>query len=200
MKNPDMVDAAKLKTYMHDMVMVTLANRLNSISKELGLGPLSELSDEQIAAIADTSMLQWVRCAVVQRDDGYICGVVDAKSIVDKAIPDAEISALAGLKSKLGDQGVRQCWTMEIDFANAALGTLHTCSKAAVERLIKKPSIITGKVDFGFIPFDNQQLDAKKAAEQQIQRTGQQLSPGYYTGKTRLPVPAHTHGPGPGGP
>jgi cytidine deaminase len=196
MKSVEMVDHGKLKTYLHDMVMVTLANRLEEIAKRRGLPDLAQMSDEQIEALAATDALKTVRCVVVQRDDGSLSAAVDVKSSLDKAAPDAEISAIAGLRSKLGSQGIRQAWAMEFDMANAREGIVRTSSKAAVERLIKVPSVITGRVDFGFFPFDTQPMEHKKAAEQSINRTGEQLSPGYYTGKTRAQSHGHSHGTG----
>lgn len=184
--NDAMVDLGKLKTFMHEQIMVTLADRIEAISQKMGLGSISDLSDEQISAIAQSVDVQSVRCAVVQRDDGRLYAATEAKSAVDKAAPDPEISALAAAKAKLGTQGIRQCWSMEFDTAHIAAGVVETPSKAAVERLIKKPSVITGKVDFGFFAFDDVPVVHDVAAKQMLRRDGEQLSPGYYTGKRPL--------------
>lgn len=180
LSNNDLVDLGKLKHFMYEQIMVTLANRLESLSQDRRLGTLDELSDEQIAALAEHVS---VRCSVIQRDDGRLYAVAGATSPIDKAIPDAEISAIGAAGKKLGNQGIRQTWAMEFDMENAKGGLVGSCSKAAVERLLKRSSKITGQVDMGFFPFGSTAQTHNKAAESLIIRIGEDLMPGNYKGR-----------------
>jgi cytidine deaminase len=186
MSNDDMIDLGKLKAYMRDQIMTTLANRLEALARKQGLGSIADLSEEQIGSIATKDSSSAIRCVVVQRDDGRLYASVNAKSAVDKSSVDPEIAALTNAGSKLGTQGIRQCWVMEFDLRNADHDQIKTSPKTAVERLIKRPSVVTGRVDFGYFPFDLEVRTHEQAAEDLIRRSDRQLSPGYHTGKAKI--------------
>jgi cytidine deaminase len=176
------IDVARLHNFMTAQINVTLADRIDAIAKERGLGGLSDLSHDQINSLID-SEISWVRCAVVQRDDGKLYASVMAKSSVDKAMPNVEITALGQAGQRFGNQGVRHVWSMSLYPRLVEDGMMRTIAKASAERALKLRSKVDDTVDFHFMPYAPAGLSTQQVSDIIMNRTAEQANPGYFTGK-----------------
>jgi cytidine deaminase len=165
-----------LNHFMVEQIQRTFANRLDACTKlkTASQGEFRKILNDEIGAI---------RCVVIQLDDNTFRYAVESRTTLDNAIPAAEVTALANAATKLGSQGVKQVWAMEMSPRDIASGVMHTSTKEGVERIVKRSSQ-RNPLEFHFIPFNDGKGNDKDIAAITRDMSPIQLFPSYFLGKT----------------
>lgn len=170
-----------LNKYMHHMLISTLADRVQALADKHELGDIRRLSDATIGQLIDDGV-DWVRCSVIQTDDGQLYGAATVKGTDEKTSSSAENNAWVQAMPVLGRQGIRNVWCQEFNPRSAEQNIMRTSPKEAVERMLKRASKRTNTVDFHYIPFNAATLDAHEVAKIMIHRDARAIYPSAHLG------------------
>lgn len=152
----------RLNTYMHEQIMLTVADRLQEIAKDKHKwGDLKDLDQTRLDQLIDEE-INWARCVVTQRDDGKLFAAVTVKTKYEPASENAENSAMNQGRRQKG--GVQNVYVMEMNPKKTKDGIMRTSAPVAVERQLKAASKKTGTVDYHYIPFNEGDLSARDVA------------------------------------
>lgn len=124
-----------------------------------------------------------IRHVALQLDNGRMYEGASMVSSVDNAVVPAEMAALQSAARETGRRGVYRVMASEFNPQEIKQGTMPTSPKPGVERIIKRRSRITGTTDFSFTPFNQGNLDADRLERMSRNHAGEELFPGYFTGK-----------------
>ena len=170
---------ATLNRFMVGQIQGCFADRLRALQARDGL---AHASNSEVEALI-TEKVGAIRCVVLQLDDGTFRYALESRSKLDNATPSAEMSALAGAANKLGTQGVREVWAMEMAPKDIQKGLMHTSSKEGTERLLKRRTTTGKDVKFHFIPFNaGTQTDDRKIAALTTDVQARELFPSFFLG------------------
>ncbi|MES2985482.1 MAG: hypothetical protein V4735_09890 [Pseudomonadota bacterium] len=174
-REDDSIDLGGVNRFMVEQIRNTIADRLHTKGKN------------KLATTTATASQQWVRehikyirCAVIQLDDGTFRYAIQAEGELDNAMPNAEVVALENAVASLGRYGVRRAWVMEMNPDDINHGRMHTSPKEGVERLAKRASV--EGLDFTFIPFNEGKLEHAEVATIAIKRSKEALYPAGHNG------------------
>jgi len=169
------VDMSELNHFMVGEIQRTFGDRLR------GFG-LKDASKDDIREAVENKIYT-IRCVVVRLDDGTFRTSVESQSDIDNAYPCGEVSTIMEAANKLGTQGVREVWAMEMNPKDIAKGIMHTSSKEGAERIIKRRTRSTDQVQFHFIPFNSGEIaDDRRIEKITTHASARELFPSYYLG------------------
>lgn len=169
----------QLYHFMYEQIQQTFADRLKALQK----GKAAEMSDGGLQKLVEKEV-RLIRCAVIQLDDGTFRYAIESDvNGKDKAGPCAEVNAIGAAMARLGNHGVTDVWTMELNPKDIAQGVVHTSSKEAAERLVKRRSHQNQDVRFHALPFiDGALVEPEKLQKMRFDFKAIELFPSYYSG------------------
>lgn len=171
----------KLNDFMEQQILITAANRLVARADKRGID-VTTLSEDQIGALVDDE-ITWVRCVVVQRDDGRLFATTTARTVDERSSTAAEQNAYRQGAAKHGTLGYRKMWCKEYNPADADRGVMRTSAKFAVESILKTASKLTKTVDFHYIPMTPGGLPSVEVAKIMHHREAEGLYPSAHVGE-----------------
>lgn len=167
------VDLARMNAFLVGQISDAFADRTHVDAALMKLSPKQKLANAP-------QNIRFIRCVVIQLDDGTFHYAVQAEGKYDKAMPNAEAVALENAVCSLARHGVRHVWAMELNPDDIANNRMHTSPKEGVERLAKRAS--SKGLDFTFIPFNSGVLSHEELAAAASVRQQNQLYPGGHNG------------------
>lgn len=191
------IDLPKLNHFMREQILFTMADRIKEVAKKLKLGDPTKMDDAALKTLVDEH-IRWVRCSVIQRDDGKLFAAAKAKSTFTKASDTTETNAFGAGERRAGTQKLRKVFTMEFHPEMAEQGIMRTSAKSAVGSLIKQASERTRSVDFIYIPYNDGTLNKFQLAEAMYHFGPADLLPTLHTGvqaEVAKPSPNMVEGP-----
>jgi hypothetical protein len=150
-------DPQAMNAYMWNEISCTLHDRLVAQKVKLEPRAIQQWLNDKV---------KYVRCVVIQLDDGSYYTGYDSRTGSDKAFVNAEFTALGAAAPMLGTQGVKRIWTMECNPKAVEHGMLIGSTKDGLERIYKRHSKIPGqKIEVCNIPINNQKLSLDSLAQ-----------------------------------
>ncbi|MFM9890220.1 MAG: cytidine deaminase [Rickettsiales bacterium] len=161
-----------------------------------GREPLPDLSPEGIVGLINQYKIR-VDCVVIEMEDGVRYENTITKSALDNAQQPPEVNVVAISNKQHGTDGIERVWGMHFGLHTIRDHVQLTSPNAGVERLVKRrPQRGDDTIHFTFAPFNDGTPEPALLAEMQRNFTGQQLFPGYFTGKaSQQKAPAATETP-----
>ncbi len=147
-------EPAAVNDYLLKQISMTLHDRLQ--------GKKITPSEDAVRRFLNNKV-NYVRCALIQLDDGSYHIGYDSSTGSDKAFVNPEFTALGAAVPKLGTQGVKRVWTMEFNPKAIEAGIMTTSSKDGLERTYKRHSKIEGQdITLCSLPFNAGGLSKEK--------------------------------------
>lgn len=175
----------RANTYLITSIKNTLINRVDGVLQRAirEKKRLPDLSPEGIIALIEKNKIS-VDAVVMQMEDGSCYANTIGKSKLDNAQQPPEVNVVAMSNEKHGTMGIKQVWGRHFGLKEIEGGVMLTSPSAGVERMVKRrPQHGDETVHFSYAPFNDGTLNSQEIETISHPFTGQELFPGYYTGK-----------------
>jgi len=183
-EDPQVLDH-RVNKFMATEIKNTILNRIQGIIIRAvrQRQSIPDLSPEGIKALIRQHRIH-ADCSVIEMENGFRYSNVIGQSTEDNAQQPPEVNVVTISNKEHGTVGIRRHWGMHFGIDAVEAGTMPTSPSAGVERIIKRrPKFGDDTINFSYFPFNDNCLTVAQVASIRHDFTGQQLFPGYFSGK-----------------